>query len=1182
MAASRNWCPALSAAPEMLQIGLSSPSKSDSPSPTRARPQSPKNKGSKAAALSVTTASNGIKLVDRVRQDRAFSNKVALSLATTEELASILFNAGETVDAASYVSHLNPDAAATPGAEGEPLKLAAPLIVRNAVHLTEFLKPNADGTQLRPQNVVLSDADLTTEALVGLVDGPIEQVNALTVQRSLHGTNSLAALCTALYGGAPPPEEPEPEAAVDPDEQGEEEVPVAKPPKPVWAPKKRSIQFLKLASNAVGFGAAAGEDPSAAALEELTKLIGQSSVAPIKHLSLSNCYLQSAGGAAVATAVLPSGTIETLDLSGNGIGKGDDGAATQAVAQLVQENKFLTSIDLSANDFDAAQSKQILEALANSKTRVATPEPNPEPEPEEYTDELPPEEEPPTVEIGFPADKEKEKEQGEGEESAPAEEGNAAEPEPQAAAPPPAGDEGEEGEEEGEEEEEEPKPKPAEAAKKTVKIEEKPEEPPAEAEEDEEAAEERRRREEEKEEAEREALEAAKAAWAEKQEQYIWGPQRVHAEYGETVSRRVILKAHIDETTQLKSLERASRADAKKRQLHREKEDRERRSGWTHLKVLNFSGNPMGSVGAKALADAIRKKIPLSEEEIQRAEEAADAFVAKATEAAEAAAAAKAEADKAAEEAARELAAKEAEEQAAAEKEQPAAKKQAAPAPPPPEDDGEAGEENADGEGEGQQEAADNSLEDAPADAPQEEPPQQDAEPEEAQATQDEPEQDEEGEQAAEADAPTSSASPAVAAGIVRPKVEKDRDGIQTLRVLNLGSCGIGSKGLKALSSVLKDNNDSLKTLILKRNKFGVKHAEVPPPDAKEDDDPPKPMLRVDVTSWVSPGVQALSEALSVNRTLTVLDLSYNNMYPTNLALLASGLQKNRTLEVLLLDGNHWNSNSLLLQLVQAIGGEDSAVTTLGLSSAGIEGALTREVAQALTNCQALRSLNLDSNGLTAVEASNLSSAIADAPPNFRLRALSLQNNAIHGVEGGVALGGIAKSVSSLQSLRFSGNAELGDEAFAELCNLISNHSALKVFSASRTGITTIAPLTAVASSLGMLTMVELADNEINPESVIRFAQEVRRMSTISFISVWGRTVDIESAAMRDFVEAAKTCPTLFQVDLGQGLGAATAPPTPPDPSEDPPQSKDDLLSDAEKLEKYCFRNRLQNAAQRQ
>ena len=75
---------------------------------------------------------------------------------------------------------------------------------------------------------------------------------------------------------------------------------------------------------------------------------------------------------------------------------------------------------------------------------------------------------------------------------------------------------------------------------------------------------------------------------------------------------------------------------------------------------------------------------------------------------------------------------------------------------------------------------------------------------------------------------------------IERPVVKTERDGLATIERLSLASCGIGSNGLKALSATLKNNNDSLKTLVLRRNKFGVKHTEVAAPGTEEDDDEPE------------------------------------------------------------------------------------------------------------------------------------------------------------------------------------------------------------------------------------------------------------------------------------------------------------------------------------------------------
>ena len=1095
---SRDWCPALAAAPDSLN--LHSPVKS---AQSPARPQSPsKSKGRLAANCSTSTSVSGTKLVEKVRNDRTFSNRIALSAAVNQ--GSKALAPASIVEPMSYDSVHNPQEAAPEGAEGQPLKLKPPVLIRNTHHLTLAFK-GKEASEPKLSNVILCDGDVPTAQLTSLLNSTLEDVEGLTIERCLHGTNSIQNLALTLAGGPPPPPEPEPEEGEQPLDDEEEEKPpeVEAPVKEPWKPKVRKITLLRVSGNPAGLGAAAGEEPNPAALEEITKLLTMPEVAPLKSLSFADSGLLASGGAALAAALLNNGTIETVDLSGNQIGKNDDGASVTAVAQLLQENKFLTDVNLDENDFDPIMSKQIIDAIAASKTRVATPEPPAEPEPEEYTDELPPEEEAPTVEIGFPkepkdeAAAEGEAAEGEGEA---AEEADAAPEEPVAAPTKETKPDADDDEEAEEDEEEEP-PAPAAAAPAAAEKEEEDDE------DDEEAAEEKRRIQEEKEAAEKAAYEEAKAAWEEKQEQFIWGPQRVHAEWAETVARRVIMQAHIDQTTALKVEERKDREQSKSRQLARERVERDRRSGWTHLRRISLNGNPMGSVGAKAVADMLRRKIPLSEEDVAQAEEAADEFVRKAQEAAEEAANARAEAI-----AAREAAARE-----AAEAKEPA-------------EDGEEGEAAAP----------------APAEPVEEEP-----------------------------------LPPLPETKIERPKVEKERDGVATIEKLSLGSCSIGSKGLKALATTLKDNNSSLKTLILRRNKFGVKHAEVLPPGANEDDEDVQ-KIRIDVPQWVSPGVAAFGDMLAHNRTLVVVDLSFNGMYPATLKALVPGLKANRTLEVLLLDGNHLGQSldgaeeCIGEAIVEALSGEESTITTLGLSNAGIGSKLTASFAKKLFGVVTLRTLNLDANELTAAQIEPLLPALECASQSLRIRALSLRNNHLEGSAGDV-LGKMAHASPSLQTLRISDNLKFGDEGFAALCSGLNNHSALKELDASRAGITSLDPLSAILPSISFLQFLDVSDNELNADTGLKFVEQVRRCSALSFVSAWGRTVDFEATIAKAMCEAIAACPTLIHVDIGQGIAAAIAPPVPQAAPEEDEEVEDEeeMMTDAEKIELLCLRNRI-------
>ena len=97
-----------------------------------------------------------------------------------------------------------------------------------------------------------------------------------------------------------------------------------------------------------------------------------------------------------------------------------------------------------------------------------------------------------------------------------------------------------------------------------------------------------------------------------------------------------------------------------------------------------------------------------------------------------------------------------------------------------------------------------------------------------------------------------------------------------TLRVLDLNSNEISFKGCEAIAKYLKGENCTLESLHLANNKCA------------------------------DYGAKAIAQALSINRSLIHLDMTYNNIEDLGLTLFAQSLSQNSTLMSFKVFGNHF------------------------------------------------------------------------------------------------------------------------------------------------------------------------------------------------------------------------------------------------------------------------------------
>eukprot|EP00744_Colponema_vietnamica_P007146 GILI01010315.1.p1 GENE.GILI01010315.1~~GILI01010315.1.p1 ORF type:complete len:1240 (-),score=307.89 GILI01010315.1:86-3727(-) len=790
-----------------------------------------------------------------------------------------------------------------------------------------------------------------------------------------------------------------------------------------------------------------------------------------------------------------------------------------------------------------------------------------------FEDIMPAEEEAPTVTVGLPPEEEEEQ----------------AEPADAAAEPEAEQEEREETEENEEDEAQTGRP-PKPSVRPSSHAEEQEEEP-----EDEEAAAAQLELE----------LKEAEQAWRQKHEQYIWSPERVLFEFDESTKRRAVYVSYQKELISLKRTEHEALSQATKSEKNRAAKDQLRhKTGWSHLQLLNLSRNPIGDLGAVALASMLRHTVPLSEEDQSKAASEREDNVEKLKrrlmkeKKAELRKRRREEKEAQAEEKLR-LRAEAADADApnnspftARGDDRPTIPKLAVPAKNDDDEEDEEGEDEADMDGD--------------ADA----------------QGQEEVEEEEEEIIVTEADITLPS----------MPALKAERPGLRSLHHLNLGMCKIGSKGLKALAATLEANCKALKSLNLARNRFGTKPKKE---DAIEaDEDAPKQ----DDVEWVSPGIIAFGQALRLNETLVTLDLSFNKLYPSSICVLAEAFSSNRTLKHLNLRGNYigFADNDTPLALVKLLGAftdescgpcslESLVLDQNLLGSGGGKGAINEESATLLASLchSSLDLLSLADNNLTNADLAAFSNAlyamamdkktggkmdgsmsgmggrrtsitdmteedlaavegqavVEDEEDDVEHRLLGNRNQAgstgntrvvkagtsfcvntsstlqtfiidnnqlLKGDIAGTAIARVIQFCSRLHHISIGGCLEIGDSGFNLICLKIGSHPALTILSAPRIGITALEPLTSALQVGGVpLTAIDLGDNDIRQASLKDFCSAISAHA----IEGIGNSAPLGASSNRGSPIAVKGAPPTFDSEGDEEDD--DCPPPPFDPTDE-------------------------------
>ncbi|XP_068699981.1 nucleotide-binding oligomerization domain-containing protein 2-like isoform X2 [Montipora foliosa] len=286
-------------------------------------------------------------------------------------------------------------------------------------------------------------------------------------------------------------------------------------------------------------------------------------------------------------------------------------------------------------------------------------------------------------------------------------------------------------------------------------------------------------------------------------------------------------------------------------------------------------------------------------------------------------------------------------------------------------------------------------------------------------------------------------------------------------------------------------------------------------------------------------GATSLSQALAVNTSLTTLGLAHNSIGDEGATSLSQALAVNTSLTTLYLSLNSIGAEGAT-SLSQALA-VNTSLTTLNLSdnSIGAEGATS--LSQALAVNTSLATLYLSDNSIGAEGATSLSQALA---VNTSLTTLYLSLNSI-GAEGATSLSQALAVNTSLTTLNLSHNSD-GDEGATSLSQSLAVNTSLTTLylrynSIGAEGATSLSQALAVNTSL---TTLDLSLNSIGAEGATSLSQALTVNTSITTLEVSHSSIGAEGATSLSQALAVNT--SLTTVNLyGNFIGA-------PRPSLDP------------------------------
>ena len=249
-------------------------------------------------------------------------------------------------------------------------------------------------------------------------------------------------------------------------------------------------------------------------------------------------------------------------------------------------------------------------------------------------------------------------------------------------------------------------------------------------------------------------------------------------------------------------------------------------------------------------------------------------------------------------------------------------------------------------------------------------------------------------------------------------------------------------------------------------------------------------------------GAASLSQALAVNSSLTNLNLSWNSIGDSGAASLSQALEVNSSLTKLDLSGNNIGDSGAA-SLSQALE-VNSSLTKLDLSGNSISDSGAASLSQALEVNSSLTNLDLMHNDIGPSGAASLSQALA---VNFSLANLDLTANSI-GDPGAVCLSQALAVNSSLTNLDLRGNS-IGHSAASSLSQALAVNSSLtnlnlrgnRIFPS---GAASLSQALAVNSSL---TNLDLRGNSIGDSGAASLSQALAVNSSLTNLALRGNSI---------------------------------------------------------------------------
>ena len=255
-------------------------------------------------------------------------------------------------------------------------------------------------------------------------------------------------------------------------------------------------------------------------------------------------------------------------------------------------------------------------------------------------------------------------------------------------------------------------------------------------------------------------------------------------------------------------------------------------------------------------------------------------------------------------------------------------------------------------------------------------------------------------------------------------------------------------------------------------------------------------------------GTAILADALATNSTVTLLNLSRNEISISGAAALAKAMEVNSTLTELNLSENEiGDSGAAALAKVMEV---NSTLTELNLSENEISDSGAAALAQAMEINSTLTELNLSENVISDWGAAALAKAMA---VNSTLTGLDLSHDRI-GYLGTAALAQAMEINSTLTELNLSEN-EIGDWAAAAMAKAMQVNSTLTKLSLcwNEIGNQGAAALAQAMEINSTLREFHLSGNRIGDSSVVALAKAMEINSTLTGLYLFDNEIGYLGAA---------------------------------------------------------------------